>query len=453
MLNNLRGLNARGYDVAALISGAPGDLADKLKSAGIPYYVGDLDLFSPLDLGKMVRKVLRLAIFLGQHRFDIVQYYLFPTVIMARIAAWLADVPLCFSMSTGPYALESPLPHDIENKTVWMDSKVIATCEYTRRLYVAMGIAQDKVDLTCFGRDPSYFDPTSADGQKFRRVLNLDSTTPLVGMIAYFYGSLPAGPWTPPHLQNRSAKGHETLIHAARLVLEKKGNVKFVFVGKGWGTEGEKYEIAIKDMVRQLGLDRAVLFAGFQSDIPNVLAALDIVTFCSLSENLGGTSEALFMARPAIASRVGGMVDTVRHEQTGLLVPPDNPTELARAILTLLDDPEKAQQLGRNGRELMLREFTLEKTIDYLDDLYQASVRTLLRKKSRRTHPARAYYYRVHISAIRFMNLAIPLTRYLWAQRAWLEEVLSPQTYIPPFLAEVLRILDNIGTLAKSHSD
>lgn len=405
MFEILCGLRARGYDVAALISSAHGELAGKLERAGIPYYVGDLDVFSALDLRGIARKVLKLARFLREHRFDIVHYHLFTSVILGRVAAWIADVPLRFSMITGPYYLEAPAPRAIDYRTLWMDTKVIASCEYTRQLYHKMGVPNRKIELIYYGADERRFDPESADPQKIRRELGIPAGDPLVGMVAYFYAPLPHGPWTPPHLQGRAIKGHETLLQAAPIVLKENPKVKFLLVGKGWETVGEQYEKDLKAVVKQMGLDKAVLFTGQRLDIPDVLASFDVSVQCALSENLGGTIESLLMARPTVATAVGGMVDTVRPEQTGVLVPPDAPQELAEAILSLLRNPERARRLGQNGRQLMLREFTLGKTVDDIDRLYQREAQRIL--KGRTKSRPQAYHYRIHRSVVRLTILAL----------------------------------------------
>jgi hypothetical protein len=99
--------------------------------------------------------------------------------------------------------------------------------------------------------------------------------------------------------------------------------------------------------------------------------ALDVSGQASLSENLGWTIESLLMQRPLIATRVGGMVDSVHHEATGLLVPPLDPDGLANAICRFLDDRAWAASLGVAGRQLMLSRFTLEHTVSALDAIYR----------------------------------------------------------------------------------
>jgi glycosyltransferase involved in cell wall biosynthesis len=75
---------------------------------------------------------------------------------------------------------------------------------------------------------------------------------------------------------------------------------------------------------------------------------------CPLTETLGGTIEALLMERPTVATRVGGIPESVHHEETGLLVPAADPAALAAAIERLLANPNECRRFGAAGRKLML---------------------------------------------------------------------------------------------------
>jgi glycosyltransferase involved in cell wall biosynthesis len=88
---------------------------------------------------------------------------------------------------------------------------------------------------------------------------------------------------------------------------------------------------------------------------------------CSLTENYGGTIESLLMARPTIATRVGGMPEVIRHEETGLLVPPGDPEALATAILRLIDNRELGCRLGEAGHALALAEYTTQACVAGVD--------------------------------------------------------------------------------------
>jgi glycosyltransferase involved in cell wall biosynthesis len=135
---------------------------------------------------------------------------------------------------------------------------------------------------------------------------------------------------------------------------------------------GVTYRQSLIDACRndELLRDR-VLFVGNCSDVPSLLAASDVAVQCSLTESLGGTIEALLMERPVVATRVGGMPESVHDGVTGILVPPADPQALAAGILRLLENRAEAAAFGRAGRELMLERFTFARTVDDLDAIYR----------------------------------------------------------------------------------
>ena len=95
----------------------------------------------------------------------------------------------------------------------------------------------------------------------------------------------------------------------------------------------------MRELPRQLGVADAVIFTGEREDVPDTLAMFDVSVQCSLTDNLAGTVESLLMERPMVVSEIPGFADTVRHEETGLAVPADNPEALAASIVRLLRDP------------------------------------------------------------------------------------------------------------------
>jgi len=98
---------------------------------------------------------------------------------------------------------------------------------------------------------------------------------------------------------------------------------------------------------------------GFRRDVAACLAAADVVALPSLQEGLGVAAlEAMAAGRPVVASRVGGLAEAVVHEETGLLVPPGDPTALATALARLARDPGLRARLGAAGRARVLAHYT-----------------------------------------------------------------------------------------------
>ena len=91
--------------------------------------------------------------------------------------------------------------------------------------------------------------------------------------------------------------------------------------------------------------------------------------------------EALLMERGVVASNVGGLPDTVQHGETGLLVPPGDPSALAAAVTELLADPGRRREMGRLGRARCLRQFDISTTVASLEAIYRQALHELPRTR------------------------------------------------------------------------
>jgi glycogen(starch) synthase len=130
----------------------------------------------------------------------------------------------------------------------------------------------------------------------------------------------------------------------------------------------------LENLASDLGIFGAVTFRGWISpdDVAREINDSTVVVMPSrFGEAFGLVAlEAAQMARPVIASRVGGLPEVVWDERTGLLVEPDTPSALADAMLRVLEDRDLAARLGRSGREHAAR-FTIDRYTDEYDSLYR----------------------------------------------------------------------------------
>jgi glycosyltransferase involved in cell wall biosynthesis len=115
-----------------------------------------------------------------------------------------------------------------------------------------------------------------------------------------------------------------------------------------------------------------VEFAGFVPDVRQRLAQADVLVMPSLSEGLGvAVLEAMAMGKPVVASNTGGLPEAVADGETGLLVPPGNAEALAGALLALLEDPDRAQAMGKAGRRRAVDHFDRRVIVDRMLSLYR----------------------------------------------------------------------------------
>jgi glycosyltransferase involved in cell wall biosynthesis len=360
-----------GYDVSVILNGSSGTLVDQFKSSGIPVLVSDFEFLGVSDLFALPKKILALTRLLRRERFDVVQTHLFHSMVIGRIGAWLADVPVRLSMVAGPFHLEAYTPRWIDISTQWMDTALVPSCELSRELYKSLGVEESRLKVIYYGPDERKFDPQNHQTADLRGEFGWEDDGPVIGMIAYFYAELGVNRWTPPAVQGRSVKCQSDLIRAMPGILKEFPKARLILVGSGWEEGGRQYLCKMQSLVRDLGLADRVTFTGYRTDVPEVLKAFDVTVQASLSENLGGTIEALLMETPMVATRVGGLVDSVVDGETGILVAPDDPASLANGILSLLRDPERGRRLARRGRQLMLERFTLRETVEREHVLYQ----------------------------------------------------------------------------------
>jgi glycosyltransferase involved in cell wall biosynthesis len=154
-------------------------------------------------------------------------------------------------------------------------------------------------------------------------------------------------------------KDHGTLLRAAALVVKARKDVRFVVAGEG------SERAALLQLRRGLGLEAAVVFAGFRDDLDRLLPAFDVFCLSSHQEGLGTSLlDAMCFGRPIVATAAGGIPEAVLDGVTGRIVPVRQPEALADALLALLADPESRAALGAAGRRRFLEEFTASRMVE-----------------------------------------------------------------------------------------
>jgi glycosyltransferase involved in cell wall biosynthesis len=156
-------------------------------------------------------------------------------------------------------------------------------------------------------------------------------------------------------------KGFDVLIRA----IVQLPRARLVLVGHG------DEEPDLRDLAERLGVAGRISFAGWLDDPHRLLPSFDIFALPSRFEGFPlAVLEAQLAQVPVVASDVGSVAEAVIHRQTGLLVPPDDPAALAKALNELLDDPESRRRLGRTGRERVLAHFTAAHMARSFERLY-----------------------------------------------------------------------------------
>lgn len=343
-LNECLGMRARGHRVTVVAQ--PGArLLERAAQAG--FATAAVRMRKSFDLPA----VFHLAKVLREVRADVVNTHSSRDTTLAGLAARL---PLAYPGRRPQVVRTRHLILPITSTFTYarLPDQVVAVSHAVRNYLLSKGIAGDQVTTVPTGVDFTRFDPGQTTAADLRGELGLPADAVLVGTVAIL----------------RKKKGHHVLLEAAaRLRDDPRGaQVRFVFAGDGPQTDNLKARIA------ELHLQDRVFLLGLRRDIPAVMAGLDLFVLPTLEEALGTSYiEAQAMGLPVIGTRVGGVPETMREDETGLLVPAEDAPALAEAIATLASDGQRRHTMGEAGSRFVRETYCLERMVDGMEALYR----------------------------------------------------------------------------------
>jgi glycosyltransferase involved in cell wall biosynthesis len=333
------GLRRRGHHV--VVATRPGPLwADKCRAAGITHVT------IPMPSSTHLRSVSRLARLIRKHRVEVVHCHKGRARTLSLLAALLVRIPVLVvhrgvSFPLGWNRLGYMHPHV---------RAIVVICRALKDGLVAAGVPGGKIEVIYRGTDLDRFHP-GVDGTRVRRELGLADGQFLITEVGV-----------------RPEKGNDDVLDAMVKVTAKLPEARLAFVGAAAPGMQTLHEAA-----RARGLMRSVHVLGKREDMPEILAATDVLVDASYA-GLGLTGvlrEALAMEVPVVATALQGNPELVIHEETGLLVPPRQPAAMADAVLRVLGDPAGARAMARAGRERVQALFSRAVELDRLESLYR----------------------------------------------------------------------------------
>lgn len=166
-------------------------------------------------------------------------------------------------------------------------------------------------------------------------------------------------------------KGVSYLLEAFSAVAGREADAVLLIVGSG------ELEGQLRALAERLGVAERVVFCGRvpYTKVPSYLSIADVFALPSIDEGLPRVvMEAMAMQVPVVATRVGGIPEIVTHGETGLLVEPANPGQLAEVIGYLLRDENGARAMGARGRQLIVEDYSFDEGMrKYRDALYEVA--------------------------------------------------------------------------------
>lgn len=280
-------------------------------------------------------------------RTDVVHGHMIGSNIAAVVFGRLSGVPVVVSHEHSWSFAGSRWRLPVDRFLIAGGSDALIACsrEDRRRMIELEKIRPEQIRFIPNGIDPR--PPTP--GRDLRAELGIPAGTPVVGSV----GTL------------RVEKRFDVLVRAAAQLAGRIPAVRVLLAGEG------PERPALEALIDELDLPGVVTLLGSRTDVPDVLAALDVAVVCSDFEGSPlSVMEYMEAALPVVGSRVGGIPDLIEDGVHGLLVERRDDRALADAIATLVADPARRRAMGLAGRERRRAEFDLAGLVTRIEELY-----------------------------------------------------------------------------------
>ncbi|KAA3602760.1 MAG: glycosyltransferase [Calditrichaeota bacterium] len=167
----------------------------------------------------------------------------------------------------------------------------------------------------------------------------------------------------------RWEKGTEFLVEVANLLSKEIENFKIIVVG-AFG--GNPYSNEISEKIQNYSLKEKFIFVGKKLDVANYINCFDTFVLPSKSEGFGlALVEAMYLGKPSVAFKIGGVSDIILSERFGLLAKPENSLELAEQLLKLIKmDSQQRMEIGKHGKEFVNENFGIKTLVTKYESLY-----------------------------------------------------------------------------------
>lgn len=336
-------LRSAGWPLRLIVLGRAGMLGETIRRAGV----------SLLELGggprSSFRALQRLLEAWFKERPDIVHTHLYHAGVVGRLAARLSGIPNVIVHQHGPEINRSALRSILDKSTQNLVTRYVATCQAVAQVMQEReNIPLHKIEIIPNGIE---IEPPHRSGKP-------DEWPVPKGHL----GIVHAGRFAP-------GKGQVDLIKALSLLPPATPPVHLVMFG-----EGELQPKAIQ-AAQEYGLAQKVSFAGLRPDFRDWLPHFDLFVLPSLWEGVSfALLEAMAAGLPVIGTRAGGTPEVILENETGLLVPPGDPQDLARAIHQMAAETELRQRMGIAGRRRVESHFSAQNTQRMLEAIYNRLV-------------------------------------------------------------------------------
>ncbi len=341
ILKEAEGMRARGHTIAMAVNRG-GQLVERARKEGFTVYE------IPLTKKHSITALYQLISLIKKEQIDLINTH-------SSLDAWLGGIAgrLTGRKVLRTRHLSTPIRCGWNSRLLygWLADQTVTTCQTVARIVCCQANLPAKRCISIpTGIMPSALHMEADAAQAFRRQWSIKDTDCVVGTTCVL----------------RSWKGVQDMLHAAKL-LEKHASLKWMIVGGG------PCEALLKQECKNLGLQDLVIFTGYMDNPYPAIAAMDIFALLSTA-NEGvsqATLQAAYLEKPLITTGVGGLPEVCVPEKTGFVIGIKAPAELAEKALYLASNPELREKWGKAAKQLVCAQFTMEKTLDQMEEVYR----------------------------------------------------------------------------------
>lgn len=290
----------------------------------------------------------RLLAFIRNQHTQVLHAHMFGSNVWGTVIGRACRVPVVVTHEHTWSFEGEPIRRFLDRELIarFSDAFIAVSREDQRKMIEIERIPERHTRFLPNGIDP---EPPTA-GRDTRADLGIEEDAPVICSV----GAL------------RAQKAHEILIEAAVKLRREHPGLRVLIAGEG----PQRREL--QALLDRLGMDDSVALLGRRMDVPDLLRIADVAVCSSSFEGSPlAVMEYMEAELPIVSTAVGGVADLIDHDIHGLLVQPEDPGALARAVDELLRDPARGRTMGRHARERRRREFDLDVMVAKVEALYE----------------------------------------------------------------------------------
>ncbi len=334
-----------------------------------PEFVKENNKIEYFCLGAKSRKdfprcIWNFSRILRQEKVEILQAHLWEASLIGLLSARLARTPLRIITRhhlDQTHLIGKKIPIEIERWNAREANKVVTVSNAVKDFMISADfIDGNKIEVIYLGFDFEKFTNIEEAGRKVREEFGFTDQDFVIGCIGNFFPT----------------KGHQYLLEAVKKLMPQIPNIKLFFVGSG----GDKDRL--EKTIETLNLEKKVVFAGYRTDVPACLNAMDLVVHPSLSEAFCQVLiETMAVGKPLISTDVGGAKEAIFDGETGILVPIKDSESIAESIARVYFHPEFARKMALAGQKSVREQFTIERMVNRQVECYEKWLNEVKMKK------------------------------------------------------------------------